>query len=106
MTDQPDYYDARADWSLIPGHMHDGVRLYVMRGVPPGSFLTAVLENDLMGAFSKADSANTASMRGWAQFIYMHTPSGSHGSREKVHAWLDRGGIVGRGDQVPAGGMA
>jgi len=90
------YYDTRADWSLIPGHMRSGVELYVMRGIPPGSFLTALLENDFLGAMGRADSTNAANMKGWAQFIYNHMPSESHGSPSKVDAWIERGGIVGR----------
>ena len=97
MNDVP-YYDPRADWSLIPGHMRSGVELYVMRGIPGGSFMTAVMENDLMGAAGRADSSNSARLGDWAMFVYNYTPSQCHGSPEKVTAWIERGGIVGRGE--------
>lgn len=73
---------------LIPAHMWGGVERYLLHGIPPGGFLTAVLSNDLMGAFGKADDENTAAMRNWAMFIYNYMPNGCHGSPEKVRAWL------------------
>lgn len=87
------YYDERAEWSLIPDYMRDGVELYVMHGIPPGSFMTAVLSNDLKEAFARADDQNTAAMRGWVQFLYNFTPSDCQGSPAKVASWIDRGGI-------------
>jgi len=82
---------------LIPGHMWDAVKLYYLHGIPPGSFLTAVLSNDLMGAFARADDVNAAAMQSWCRFLYNHTPSGSFGSPERVSAWLAK-----FHEQVPA----
>ena len=87
-----DYYDTRANWSLIPAHMHGAIQRYVMHGVPPGSFLTAVLENNLSEAFAQADDDNARAMRGWVQFLYNFTPGPSQGSPEAVEAWIGRGG--------------
>ena len=44
--------------SLVPAHMVDGLVLYVEDGIPPGSFLLAVLENNLAGAAALADEIN------------------------------------------------
>lgn len=73
---------------LIPGHMFGAVSRYMLQGIPPGSFLTAVLSNDLMGAFDKADDENSAAMRQWCLFLYNHAPSGSHGSPQAFSNWL------------------
>jgi hypothetical protein len=73
---------------LIPGHMVGAVRRYIMQGIPPGSFLTAVLCNDLREAFSRADDDNSAAMRGWVQFLYNYAPSGCWGSPDRYAAWL------------------
>jgi hypothetical protein len=89
------YYDESANWSLIPAHMRDGVQRYVMHGVEPGNFLTAILENDFMEAVGRADDDNRATLVGWAMFIYNHTPSSCHGSPARVASWLDEGGILG-----------
>lgn len=90
-----DYYDDRADWSLIPSHMHGAVKRYVMHGVPPGNFLTAVLCNDLKESFARADDDNAASMHGWVRFLYNYMPSNSYGSPELFKNWLGNGGLRG-----------
>ena len=39
------------DWTFrhqtIPEHMRGGIERYVNHGIPPGSFLTAIICNDL-----------------------------------------------------------
>jgi len=91
-----DYYDDRANWSLISEHIRETVRLYVMHGVPMGSFVTAVFENNFIEACGRADDDNRRGLIGWATFVYNHTPHGCHGSPEKVDAWIAKGGLVGR----------
>lgn len=81
---------------LVPQHMQGGIRRYLLNGIPPGGFLTAVLENNLMEAFGRADAVNRAAMFGWCQFIYGYAPAGCHGSPAKVSAWIESGGLVGR----------
>lgn len=90
------YYDPHADWSVIPGHMRSGIELYVMRGVPMGSFLTAIFANDFMEASGRADDVNRHALYGYAQFLYNSVPSNCKGSYEAVNAWIDRGGLQGR----------
>jgi hypothetical protein len=89
------YYDAHADWSLIPDYMRHGIEAYVMHGVPPGGFLTALFANDLMGALGKADDTNIGRIKDYGTFLYNFTPSGCHGSREVVGKWIDSGGLIG-----------
>lgn len=82
---------------LIPQHMRGGVTRYIDGGLPHmGSFLRAVMENNFLEAFARADEANTECMKGWAHFIYMYAPSDCHGSPEKVKAWIEHGGLAGR----------
>ena len=45
-------------WSLIPEHMIEVVRHYIENGLEPGSFLSAVLQNDLRRAVECADEIN------------------------------------------------
>lgn len=79
----------------IPSHMHGAISRYVQHGTPPGSFLTAVLSNDLREAFAHADPINQAAMLHWVRFLYNHMPSDSHGSSSKVRAWQERKGLSG-----------
>jgi hypothetical protein len=74
--------------NLIPAHMWGAIERYMLHGIPPGSFLTAVLSNDLREAFARADDENTACMKQWVQFLYSYAPSGSWGSPEHFHSWI------------------
>jgi len=38
------------DYSVLPENLQGGMKLYLERGIKPGSFLTACLANDLVGA--------------------------------------------------------
>lgn len=60
-----------------------------------GSFLYAVLSNDLIGALACADSENLRSLREWGMFLYNDAPSGCYGSREKLLKWYAHGGASG-----------
>lgn len=97
MTSTADYVATRIDQGahLIPGHMVGGIKRYVLNGIPPGGFLTALLSNDFMGAVGKADDDNQRALISWAQFLYNHVPSGCFGSPDAFNKWIERGGIVG-----------
>lgn len=76
------------DLERIPEHMHSAVTDYLKRGLEPGDFLRAVLENDLVQAFGRADTTNLEHMFDWASFLYNEMPSNAWGSKEKVNAWM------------------
>lgn len=69
--------------------MVEGLTLYLLNRVRPGSFLSSVLENDLMGALKCADDTNVNCLRAYGMFLYNHAPMGSYGSPVKVTAWLN-----------------
>lgn len=78
---------AEIDYSPLPEYMRPGFKLYFDHGILPGGFGYAVLCNDLMGALGKADSENINRLKDYGFFLYNNAPSGSYGSKEKVHAW-------------------
>lgn len=78
------------NYTLLPEHMRDGARGYVEFGLAPGGFLSAVLENNFVDAFGKADAINRASLHDWAIWLWNEAPSDCWGSREKVRAWIER----------------
>jgi hypothetical protein len=80
-------------YDRLPAHMQDTARLYVERGIPGGSFFTAVVSNDLVGAFARADDINTAAMRDWVMWLHNDAPVGCYGSPEHVREWIARGGL-------------
>ena len=71
----------------VPEHTVGGLVRWIVYGINPGSFLTAFLSNDLMGALSQADEVNAEHFREIGSFVYNSVPSACHGSREKFEAW-------------------
>jgi hypothetical protein len=77
----------------LPRHMHRGLINWLAFGVMPGGFLQAVLRNDLVQAFARADAENTAAMREWAAFLYDDMPRGAWGSEKTIAEWQRIGGL-------------
>ena len=73
----------------IPPRMTPAIMRYFNEKVPPGDFLRAVLENDLMKASLKADAENSIILPVYMSFLYNYCPRGSYGSKEAVRTWLD-----------------
>jgi hypothetical protein len=63
---------------------------YVKDRIPTGSFLRAVLENDLREAFGRADDRNIRDMFHIVSYCYNKLPGNCWGSKEVVQGWLDR----------------
>lgn len=73
--------------SNVPNHMHDGIVLWLMDGILPGSFMTAILENNLSEACNRADEMNRYRLYDFVFFLYNYAPISSWGSHDKVYAW-------------------
>ena len=80
----------------LPAHMHDGAIGYVNKGYCPGSFLNAVLRNDLIAAAETADDINREYLYGWACFVYNAVPMAARGSQEAIDNWIKSGGLNGQ----------
>lgn len=78
---------------LIPEHMHKPLLNYVLFGGPIGDFLTAVLRNEFIEAFARADDENLAAMKGWAQVMYGFVPSAAR--KAAMAEWQKQGGMMG-----------
>lgn len=79
----------KAEMIGVPDHLIDGLVRYIIDGQPTGDCLRAILANDLMEAFSRADEYTAIGMKKTVTFIYSYAPAGCHGSYAKVDAWLD-----------------
>ncbi len=79
-------------YEKLPDYMQGGARRYIEHGIRPGSFLCAVLENNLVGAFRCADSTNRPLIATvYVEWLHWEIPAPAWGSKEKVDAWiLDR----------------
>jgi len=78
----------RSNEELLPEHMRDAMRNYLFHRIEPGSFLAAVLCNDLRGAVGSADRINKQALTEIVQFCMWALPSNAWGSTERVAAWL------------------
>ena len=74
---------------MIPQHTKYQIDEYVNNYMPPGDFVRAVLSNNLMEAFMRADDINMHCMKDIMKYVYNDIPSTCHGSAEIVDLWLD-----------------
>ena len=67
---------------------------YLMHGFHPGSFLMAVLKNDLAAAVGRADTTNFANLGNIVKWMVYNVPEAARGNCQRVHDWLmDKDGI-------------
>tara|TARA_R110000796_G_scaffold30559_2_gene81564 strand:- start:1185 stop:1568 length:384 start_codon:yes stop_codon:yes gene_type:complete len=86
------------DYSLIPNQsMVAGFKNYVEHGIAPGSFMTALLSNNLTASFDRADTTNLDLLTersvdedghelkpAWIHWLWWNIPSPLWGSKEAV----------------------
>ena len=71
----------------IPERMRGGIMRFYEHGLPPGDFLTAVIDNDLKEAIGRADGTNKYLLWNYINWFYNHAPSGSWGFPGAVEKW-------------------
>ncbi|HEY5960943.1 MAG TPA: hypothetical protein VIV60_30515 [Polyangiaceae bacterium] len=67
---------------------------YLERGIPPGDFVQAVLANEFVEAFCRADMNNIHAMHHIAAYVYHTVPAIAYGSRTIVKAVIEAGGVA------------
>lgn len=90
-------YTSRARAADVPSHCIDGLVRYIVHGIETGSFLAAVLSNDLKGAVERSDHINGPALPQYVRFLYSSAPAGCWGSPENVKTWLSHRGLEGIG---------
>lgn len=90
------FYRDALSGSGVPETAHDTIIGYLLHGLRPGHFLTAVLSNDLREACNRADAANGAALCSYVKFFYAFIPSIAWGSEARVTDWLRSMDEVGR----------
>ena len=72
-------------YELLPEQFRAGAERWIEHGIHPGSFLQAVLENNLRQAvFHADDNEHIAAVCFWFRF---QSPHGCHGSPETAVRW-------------------
>ena len=71
-----------------PVHILDSIDRFVRHRIAPGSFVTAVLSNDLTGAFLAGDEDSLRGLRDIMRYVHWEIPGVCHGSKSIVERWL------------------
>lgn len=94
------YLDQRAIAAMknidtyVLGYMRDSVMRWIEHGILPGSFLEAVIRNNLKEAFVRADVNNAKHVRELVCWFWNYAPVTSWGHSEAIEAWQS---ITGKG---------
>lgn len=80
---------------MLPEHMQEGMKNYIEKGIPPGTFLRLMLEHKIYDAAILADAINQQYIFRYIHFMYNFIPADSHGDKETVDAWIKQGGYNG-----------
>ena len=78
---------ARAPVALLPEGLRGGLMRWIVKGIPTGSFLAAVLRNDLKDACARIDDDNRPFLPDVVRWLYNYAPACCWGSPERVSAW-------------------
>ncbi len=74
---------------MVPHHTKAEIDRYVKDRIITGSFLHAVLSNDLFGAVIKADDFNRIALPDIVSYIHNNAPMGCYGSAQVVEDWIE-----------------
>lgn len=77
----------------IPKNIRKGLSTYLHYGSRPGSFLRAVLANDLYIASTRADPNSLKSLPDICRYVMNYMPEACYGSEAKVEVWMKKGGL-------------
>lgn len=82
------------DFDGLPESLRPGYARWWCFGIPAGSFLQAVIDNDFIKAITKADAKNLNMIRSIA--IWMHNNGDDRATRANASSWAKGGGHFGR----------
>lgn len=87
MTDKNSFtFDGKT--SEAPASIVAAIDRFVEHRIAPGSFVRAVLCNDLAAAFRTGDEDSLRGLEDIMRYIHWEIPGGCHGSESKVKKWL------------------
>jgi hypothetical protein len=87
----PQFKETFGYFSDIPDLIQESLWNYIAYGLPPGSFMEAVLKNDFIAAMSRADSNwSGRSLKDLARWIDKYMPYYLRCSEESMKNWARR----------------
>lgn len=81
-----------ANYSFVREATIDTLIRYVVKGIPPGGFMSAVLANDLFDAVGRADTDSMFELSAIVKMIWNDCPGSCWGDRDAVREWISNGG--------------
>lgn len=75
--------------TFVPEHIRDGIKRYIEHGIRPGSFVTAVIQNDLRKAVGQADHVSLMSLPSIVGWFYVYAPALCCGAPERMEMWTE-----------------
>lgn len=85
-----DSIEAQSELMLLPALTRQAINNYLDHGLRPGSFLRAVLENDLHTAIARADADNREALGHIVAWVCKWAPYESFGNPVNVDKWLTK----------------
>jgi hypothetical protein len=85
----------------IPERTVETLVEYIVTGRPCGSFVQAVLNNDLLDAVRRGDVPSQFHLIDIMKVLVNHAPAGCFGHEGAHDAWVARGGLQGK--EAPVG---
>lgn len=76
--------------SEVPDNLHYGIMRYICHELQPGSYLTAVLENDLLQAINRGDDDTLKGLVATVRWLFNKAPGDCWGTPRKVYDWLQQ----------------
>lgn len=73
---------------MIEERFKEAIDRYVEQGIPTGSFLEAVLCNNLKESIGRADHYAIMNLKDIVVYLYNDIPTSAWGSPEKVKSWM------------------
>ena len=81
------------NWDTIPNPaMEPGLKIYLETGQLPGDFLQALLSNNLIDVFARADTTNYKLIQDWCWWIHGEFPDNAWGDKATMMSWSEQGG--------------
>ncbi len=98
--DKKDFHDFKREWESCyternPVKMPSLTSLrilfqYGMYGSIPGEYITALISNDLYGAYATCPSDELERLYGTLQYLLIRLPYEAYGSPEKMTKWIEK----------------
>lgn len=70
-----------------PPLVRQAIDKWATQAQKPGDFVCALLQNDLLGAYQRADPWSTKNMAAIVAYLWNEVPSDAWGSVERFEAW-------------------